>query len=194
MRLPRPTVMIFGSARLCQAGHWRTCLPARAISRRSSVREHRSEYSFTDGHRPLWCLNECGECKHEFVSQPAFLTAPVFDHVQNNCLTQLVRGGWVRVESLSTTRTTFGEAAFSAHLCASAALPLSRSGQTASTGRLNFRAVCCSCSDAAPALVALGAPIKIAGPSGEKMIPLEKFFILPSVDYERENILTGARS
>ena len=47
-------------------------------------------------------------------------------------------------------------------------------------------------SDTAPALVALGAQIKIAGPSGEKTIPLEKFFVLPSVDYKRENILTGA--
>ena len=46
-------------------------------------------------------------------------------------------------------------------------------------------------SDTAPALVALGAQIKIAGPSGEKTIPLEKFFVLPSVDYKRENILTG---
>jgi xanthine dehydrogenase YagS FAD-binding subunit len=45
-------------------------------------------------------------------------------------------------------------------------------------------------SDAAPALVALGAQIKIAGPAGEKTIPLEKFFVLPSVDYKRENILT----
>jgi xanthine dehydrogenase YagS FAD-binding subunit len=38
-------------------------------------------------------------------------------------------------------------------------------------------------------LVALGAQIKIAGPAGEKTIPLEKFFVLPSVDYRRENIL-----
>ena len=44
-------------------------------------------------------------------------------------------------------------------------------------------------SDTAPALVALGAQIKIAGPAGEKTIPLEKFFVLPSVDYKRENIL-----
>jgi xanthine dehydrogenase YagS FAD-binding subunit len=44
-------------------------------------------------------------------------------------------------------------------------------------------------SDTAPALVALGAQIRIAGPSGEKTIPLEKFFVLPSVDYKRENIL-----
>ena len=44
-------------------------------------------------------------------------------------------------------------------------------------------------SDTAPALVALGAQIKIAGPAGEKTIPLEKFFVLPSVDYRRENIL-----
>jgi xanthine dehydrogenase YagS FAD-binding subunit len=44
-------------------------------------------------------------------------------------------------------------------------------------------------SDTAPALVALGAKIKIVGPAGEKMIPLEKFFVLPSVDYKRENVL-----
>src|SRR5881397_877460 len=44
-------------------------------------------------------------------------------------------------------------------------------------------------SDTAPALVALDAQIKIAGPSGEKTIPLEKFFLLPSVDYKRENVL-----
>lgn len=44
-------------------------------------------------------------------------------------------------------------------------------------------------SDLAPALVALGARIKIAGPAGEKAIPLEKFFVLPQVDYKRENIL-----
>jgi len=44
-------------------------------------------------------------------------------------------------------------------------------------------------SDSAPALVALDAQIKIAGPAGERSIPLEKFFVLPSVDYKRENIL-----
>lgn len=47
-------------------------------------------------------------------------------------------------------------------------------------------------SDTAPALVALGAQIKIAGPVGEKTIPLEKFFVLPSVDFKRENILNPA--
>jgi xanthine dehydrogenase YagS FAD-binding subunit len=44
-------------------------------------------------------------------------------------------------------------------------------------------------SDTAPALVALNAQIKIAGPAGEKTLPLEKFFVLPSVDFKRENIL-----
>jgi xanthine dehydrogenase YagS FAD-binding subunit len=44
-------------------------------------------------------------------------------------------------------------------------------------------------SDTAPALVALDARIKIAGPTGERTVPLEKFFVLPSVDYRRENIL-----
>jgi xanthine dehydrogenase YagS FAD-binding subunit len=47
-------------------------------------------------------------------------------------------------------------------------------------------------SDTAPALVALNAQIKIAGPAGEKTIPLEKFFVLPSVDFKRENILNPA--
>jgi xanthine dehydrogenase YagS FAD-binding subunit len=44
-------------------------------------------------------------------------------------------------------------------------------------------------SDTAPALVALRAQVKIVGPAGEKTLPLEKFFVLPSVDYKRENIL-----
>jgi xanthine dehydrogenase YagS FAD-binding subunit len=47
-------------------------------------------------------------------------------------------------------------------------------------------------SDTAPALVALDARIKIAGPAGEKTLPLEKFFVLPSVDFKRENVLNPA--
>jgi xanthine dehydrogenase YagS FAD-binding subunit len=47
-------------------------------------------------------------------------------------------------------------------------------------------------SDTAPALVALGAQLKISGPAGERTMPLEKFFVLPSVDYKRENILNPA--
>jgi xanthine dehydrogenase YagS FAD-binding subunit len=47
-------------------------------------------------------------------------------------------------------------------------------------------------SDTAPALVALDSQIKIAGPSGERVMPLEKFFVLPSVDFKRENILKPA--
>jgi xanthine dehydrogenase YagS FAD-binding subunit len=46
-------------------------------------------------------------------------------------------------------------------------------------------------SDLAPALVALDARIKIAGPAGEKLIPLEKFFVLPRVNHQRENILAA---
>jgi len=38
-------------------------------------------------------------------------------------------------------------------------------------------------SDLAPALIALGARIKIAGPAGEKTMPLEKFFVLPQVNF-----------
>ncbi len=44
-------------------------------------------------------------------------------------------------------------------------------------------------SDVAPALVALDARIKIVGPAGERVIPVEKFFVLPRVDFKRENIL-----
>ncbi len=47
-------------------------------------------------------------------------------------------------------------------------------------------------SDLAPALVALAARIKIAGPAGEKTIPLENFFVLPKVNFTRENILGPA--
>jgi len=47
-------------------------------------------------------------------------------------------------------------------------------------------------SDLAPALVALGARIKIAAPAGEKTMPLENFFVLPQVNYRRENILGPA--
>lgn len=44
-------------------------------------------------------------------------------------------------------------------------------------------------SDLAPALVSLDAKARIAGPSGERTIPLEQFFVLPSVNYRRENVL-----
>jgi xanthine dehydrogenase YagS FAD-binding subunit len=47
-------------------------------------------------------------------------------------------------------------------------------------------------SDLAPALVALDAKIKIAGPAGDKTIPLEKFFVTPQVNVRRENILGPA--
>lgn len=47
-------------------------------------------------------------------------------------------------------------------------------------------------SDLAPALVALDAKIKVAGPAGEKTIPLEKFFVTPQVNVRRENILGPA--
>jgi xanthine dehydrogenase YagS FAD-binding subunit len=47
-------------------------------------------------------------------------------------------------------------------------------------------------SDLATPLVALGAKIKIAGLAGEKTMPLENFFVLPQVNYRRENILGPA--
>ena len=44
-------------------------------------------------------------------------------------------------------------------------------------------------SDVAPALIALGATVKIIGPGEEKTMPLEDFFILPEVNPQRENVL-----
>jgi xanthine dehydrogenase YagS FAD-binding subunit len=44
-------------------------------------------------------------------------------------------------------------------------------------------------SDTAPALVALDATFRIAGPAGERMVPAASFFTLPTVDASRENIL-----
>ncbi|HYK60536.1 MAG TPA: xanthine dehydrogenase family protein subunit M [Bryobacteraceae bacterium] len=44
-------------------------------------------------------------------------------------------------------------------------------------------------SDTAPALVALGAKFRIAGPSGERTVAAADFFALPSKDPARENVL-----
>ncbi len=44
-------------------------------------------------------------------------------------------------------------------------------------------------SDTAPALVALEAMIRIAGPSGARSVPAETFFVPPSTDYTRETVL-----
>ena len=44
-------------------------------------------------------------------------------------------------------------------------------------------------SDLAPVLVALDAQIKIVNATGENTLPLEKFFVLPQVDFKHENVL-----
>lgn len=44
-------------------------------------------------------------------------------------------------------------------------------------------------SDCAPALIALGAEVTVAGPRGTRSMPLEKFFVLPSENPLRENRL-----
>ena len=49
-------------------------------------------------------------------------------------------------------------------------------------------------SDTAPGLVALNATARVAGPSGVRDVPLEKFFVLPEVDVRRETVLEPARS
>jgi xanthine dehydrogenase YagS FAD-binding subunit len=44
-------------------------------------------------------------------------------------------------------------------------------------------------SDIAPALVALQALVRFAGPAGSRVVPVEKFHVLPSVDPRRETVL-----
>ena len=44
-------------------------------------------------------------------------------------------------------------------------------------------------SDAAPALVALEAVVRIAGPAGARSVPADAFFVSPSKDYTRETVL-----
>lgn len=44
-------------------------------------------------------------------------------------------------------------------------------------------------SNLAPALIAFRASAKIVGPAGERIVELEKFFTLPTVDAKRENSL-----
>jgi len=44
-------------------------------------------------------------------------------------------------------------------------------------------------SDTAPALVALDALVRIAGPAGTRSVPAAEFFVLPSVDVTRETVL-----
>jgi len=44
-------------------------------------------------------------------------------------------------------------------------------------------------SDTAPALVALGATFRLVGPAGERTVPAAEFFVLPSANAARENVL-----
>jgi xanthine dehydrogenase YagS FAD-binding subunit len=46
-------------------------------------------------------------------------------------------------------------------------------------------------SDTAPALVALEANFRVVGPSGERMVPANEFFVLPQTDVSRETILNA---
>ena len=44
-------------------------------------------------------------------------------------------------------------------------------------------------SDTAPILVALGASVRVAGPRGNRLVPVEKFFVLPEEDVHKETVL-----
>lgn len=44
-------------------------------------------------------------------------------------------------------------------------------------------------SDTAPAFVALGASVRIAGPEGQRFVPIEEFFVLPENDVFKETAL-----
>jgi xanthine dehydrogenase YagS FAD-binding subunit len=46
-------------------------------------------------------------------------------------------------------------------------------------------------SDTAPALVALGALVRIVGPGGARVVPVERFFLLPAQDHTRETVLNA---
>jgi xanthine dehydrogenase YagS FAD-binding subunit len=46
-------------------------------------------------------------------------------------------------------------------------------------------------SSAAPALIALGAKVRIAGPNGAREVELEKFFTLPKDNVQKENVLAA---
>jgi len=51
--------------------------------------------------------------------------------------------------------------------------------------------ICCIVhpSDTAPALVAFEAKVRAAGPKGDRLIPIDKFFVKPAEDVERETVL-----
>ena len=49
-------------------------------------------------------------------------------------------------------------------------------------------------SDTAPALVALDASFRIAGPAGERLVPAADFFTLPNIDAARENVLQAGEA
>jgi xanthine dehydrogenase YagS FAD-binding subunit len=44
-------------------------------------------------------------------------------------------------------------------------------------------------SDTAPALVALGARVRVAGPGGSRLVPIASFFVGPAQNVTRENVL-----
>jgi xanthine dehydrogenase YagS FAD-binding subunit len=46
-------------------------------------------------------------------------------------------------------------------------------------------------SDLAPALIALGAQVTLAGPSGERTLPLDRFFAGPERAVQHENVLAS---
>lgn len=56
----------------------------------------------------------------------------------------------------------------------------------------DFPCVSVHASSAAPALVALGAKVRIAGPKGAREIPVEEFFSLVKTDIPRENVLQAS--
>jgi xanthine dehydrogenase YagS FAD-binding subunit len=44
-------------------------------------------------------------------------------------------------------------------------------------------------SDIAPALIACGAAVRVVGPSGSRLVPVEALHVLPKVDVKRETVL-----
>jgi xanthine dehydrogenase YagS FAD-binding subunit len=46
-------------------------------------------------------------------------------------------------------------------------------------------------SDPAPAFLAYGASVRMAGPQGTRIVPIEKFYLLPGENVEKETVLTA---
>lgn len=64
-------------------------------------------------------------------------------------------------------------------------------GENQYHGIFGSNGACCMVhpSDIAPMLLALAASLRVAGPKGNRQVPVEKFFVLPQEDVHKETVL-----